>query len=207
MKRLGAALFICCLFSLTVAAPSSAAIEARPLADLVPGPSSSEPDQLTAGETRVFATARDETGREPWILDSAGGRRIGDIYPGPQGSEISEVTALGDEFYFVANSPDAGYELWRTNGDSVEIVEDVVPGTAGSGPDGLRKFGSFVYFSTFTPATGRELWRADGSGAELVADIAQPGDIVICLGAGTITQWAYALPGQLAERDTKTATG
>lgn len=42
---------------------------------------------------------------------------------------------------------------------------------------------------------------------ELVADIAQPGDIVICLGAGTITQWAYALPGQLAERDTKAATG
>jgi len=42
---------------------------------------------------------------------------------------------------------------------------------------------------------------------ELVADIARPGDIVICLGAGTITQWAYALPGQLAERDTKAATG
>ena len=31
----------------------------------------------------------------------------------------------------------------------------------------------------------------------LVAGIAKPGDIVICLGAGTITQWAYALPGQL----------
>ncbi len=42
---------------------------------------------------------------------------------------------------------------------------------------------------------------------ELVADIARSGDIVICLGAGTITQWAYALPGQLAERDTKAATG
>ena len=42
---------------------------------------------------------------------------------------------------------------------------------------------------------------------ELVAEIAQPGDIVICLGAGTITQWAYALPGQLAELDTKAATG
>ncbi len=33
--------------------------------------------------------------------------------------------------------------------------------------------------------------------APLVAAIARPGDIVICLGAGTITQWAYALPGQL----------
>ncbi|MBL8908960.1 MAG: UDP-N-acetylmuramate--L-alanine ligase [Rhizobiales bacterium] len=42
---------------------------------------------------------------------------------------------------------------------------------------------------------------------EIVADIARPGDIVICLGAGTITQWAYALPGQLAERDSRAATG
>ena len=29
----------------------------------------------------------------------------------------------------------------------------------------------------------------------------KPGDIVMCLGAGTITQWAYALPGQLAAFD------
>jgi UDP-N-acetylmuramate--alanine ligase len=32
----------------------------------------------------------------------------------------------------------------------------------------------------------------------LVAGIAEPGDLVICLGAGSITQWANALPGQLA---------
>ena len=34
--------------------------------------------------------------------------------------------------------------------------------------------------------------------AEMVHAIAQPGDCVICLGAGTITAWAAALPGQLA---------
>jgi len=31
----------------------------------------------------------------------------------------------------------------------------------------------------------------------LVAEEAQPGDLVVCLGAGDITAWAYALPGQL----------
>jgi len=31
----------------------------------------------------------------------------------------------------------------------------------------------------------------------LVKDIAKPGDMVVCLGAGTITQWANALPGEL----------
>ncbi len=34
--------------------------------------------------------------------------------------------------------------------------------------------------------------------AEMVNSIARAGDFVICLGAGNITQWAAALPGQLA---------
>jgi UDP-N-acetylmuramate--alanine ligase len=37
--------------------------------------------------------------------------------------------------------------------------------------------------------------------AGLVHGIARPGDYVICLGAGNITQWAYALPGELAALD------
>ena len=36
--------------------------------------------------------------------------------------------------------------------------------------------------------------------AALIAGVAQPGDYVVCLGAGSITQWAAALPGQLAEQ-------
>jgi UDP-N-acetylmuramate--alanine ligase len=34
--------------------------------------------------------------------------------------------------------------------------------------------------------------------AGIVKDLANPGDYVVCLGAGSITQWAYALPGELA---------
>jgi UDP-N-acetylmuramate--alanine ligase len=34
--------------------------------------------------------------------------------------------------------------------------------------------------------------------ARIVRRLAFPGDIVVCLGAGNITQWAYALPGELA---------
>jgi len=34
--------------------------------------------------------------------------------------------------------------------------------------------------------------------APLIAATARPGDYVACLGAGSITQWAYALPGELA---------
>ncbi len=34
--------------------------------------------------------------------------------------------------------------------------------------------------------------------AGLIRELAQPGDYVVFLGAGNITQWAYALPGELA---------
>jgi len=34
--------------------------------------------------------------------------------------------------------------------------------------------------------------------APLIADVAQPGDMVVCLGAGSITKWANALPDELA---------
>jgi UDP-N-acetylmuramate--alanine ligase len=33
--------------------------------------------------------------------------------------------------------------------------------------------------------------------AGLIKSLAKPGDYVVCLGAGSITQWAYALPGEL----------
>jgi UDP-N-acetylmuramate--alanine ligase len=47
----------------------------------------------------------------------------------------------------------------------------------------------------------RSVFTIDGAEqlAPLVRGNIEPGDIVVCLGAGTISQWAYALPGQLAE--------
>ena len=39
--------------------------------------------------------------------------------------------------------------------------------------------------------------------AGIVKGLAKPGDYVVCLGAGSISQWAYALPGELAALDLK----
>ena len=43
--------------------------------------------------------------------------------------------------------------------------------------------------------------------AEMVHAIAKPGDYVVCLGAGSITQWAGALPAQLAALQAKSRRG
>ena len=37
--------------------------------------------------------------------------------------------------------------------------------------------------------------------APIVRELARPGDIVVCLGAGSITNWANSLPAELAESD------
>jgi UDP-N-acetylmuramate--alanine ligase len=75
------------------------------------------------------------------------------------------------------------------------IVADVYP--AGEAPiegadrdglvDGLRRWGHRRVIPLDGPA---EL-------AGVVADEAKSGDLVVCLGAGDITAWAYALPAQL----------
>jgi UDP-N-acetylmuramate--alanine ligase len=75
------------------------------------------------------------------------------------------------------------------------IVADVYP--AGETPiegvdrdalvDGARRFGH----RSVQPLDGVEALPA------LIRAEARPGDLVVCLGAGDITQWAYALPGQL----------
>ena len=60
------------------------------------------------------------------------------------------------------------------------------PRRAGAGPARAR------------PSPGRSRSTARRSSRASVKRLAQPGDIVVCLGAGNITQWAYALPGELA---------
>jgi UDP-N-acetylmuramate--alanine ligase len=43
--------------------------------------------------------------------------------------------------------------------------------------------------------------------AERVAELVAPGDLVVCLGAGSITRWAQALPAELAGRAAPRALG
>lgn len=43
--------------------------------------------------------------------------------------------------------------------------------------------------------------------AEVVAANTGPGDLVVCLGAGSVTAWAEKLPGQLAELAARSASG
>jgi UDP-N-acetylmuramate--alanine ligase len=66
--------------------------------------------------------------------------------------------------------------------------EEPIPGVNRDAlASGVRKSGKEKVHALNTPA---DL-------APLIAKIAKPGDFVICLGAGSITQWAHALPKEL----------
>ena len=82
--------------------------------------------------------------------------------------------------------------------DSV-IVADVYP--AGEPPiDGVDK----KALVTAIAAHGHRhalLLPSPDKLAGMVRSLARPGDYVVCLGAGSITQWAYALPAELAALD------
>jgi UDP-N-acetylmuramate--alanine ligase len=81
------------------------------------------------------------------------------------------------------------------NDADIVIVADVYP--AGEAPieganrdalvEGLRRHGHRHVIALESPAAL----------PAVVAAEALPGDLVVCLGAGDITAWAHALPGQL----------
>ena len=120
----------------------------------------------------VLAAARD-------VQEASGGKVIAVVQP----HRYSRLQDLFNDFCSCFNDADA------------VVVADVY--AAGEAPlegvdrdalvDGLRRFGH------------RRVLPLDGPDAlaDLIAEEARPGDMVVCLGAGDITQWAYALPARL----------
>jgi ELWxxDGT repeat protein/cysteine-rich repeat protein len=120
---------LCCLGSVpgSVAAagrvaPAEGAFGALvQVADIRPGPVTSDPSDLLPVGGRVYFSANDgTTGTELWRSDGTrfGTARVADLEPGP-GSGLLDlspptIAAVGETVYFVANAGGPG--LWRTAG-------------------------------------------------------------------------------------------
>jgi UDP-N-acetylmuramate--alanine ligase len=134
-------------------------------------------------------TVIDDYGHHPVeiaaVLKAARQAGARDVIAVVQPHRFTRLQSLFDEFCACMN--DAG----------TVIVADVYP--AGEIPiagvnrdalvDGLRARGHRSVVPLPSPARL----------AEMVNAIAKPGDFVVCLGAGSITQWAASLPGELTE--------
>ncbi|OYR13669.1 UDP-N-acetylmuramate--alanine ligase [Brucella grignonensis] len=113
------------------------------------------------------------------------GRVIGIVQP----HRYTRLHSLFDEFAACFNDADT------------VIVMPVY--TAGEDP--IEGVNSETLVSRIKTAGHRDARYANGPEAlaPLVASVAEPGDFVVFLGAGNITQWAYALPKELAEQGKK----
>ena len=117
------------------------------------------------------------------VLKAARGATTGSVIAVVQPHRFSRVKALFEEFCTCFNDADA------------VLVADIYP--AGEAPiegvdrdalvAGLKAHGH----RNALPLSGPEKL------AETIAGIAKPGDLVVCLGAGSITNWAQSLPAEI----------
>jgi ELWxxDGT repeat protein len=86
----------------------------RLAADIRAGTGDSDPQLLTPDGTRLLFTADgDNAGRELWAIGTTGNAtRLTDLWPGPGGGGIRDLTRTSAGWFFVADNPDSGTELW-----------------------------------------------------------------------------------------------
>ncbi|PSC05092.1 UDP-N-acetylmuramate--L-alanine ligase [Alsobacter soli] len=121
------------------------------------------------------------------VLRAARASTTGQVIAVVQPHRYSRLSALFDQFATCFNDADVVIVA-----DTYAAGEQPIPGAdRDSLVQGLKAHGH------------RNVLRLSGPNelASLVYGVAHPGDYVVCLGAGTITNWAYALPGELAALD------
>jgi ELWxxDGT repeat protein len=147
------------------------------VADLIPGPTGSQPvNFVSLGDTLFFQATTPDAGQELWKTDGteAGTVIVKDIRPGPDSPGLISATAAAGLLFFGANDGTNGAELWRSDGtaDGTFIVKDTHPDPFARGPTRIVPFADGVLYNGNDPVAGYELWRSDGTagGTHLVKD-------------------------------------
>jgi ELWxxDGT repeat protein len=164
-------------------------------------PSSSNPQQLTNVNGKLFFTANDGLhGTELWKSDgtSTGTVMVKDINPGPTGSNPLYLTNVNGALFFTADDGIDGMELWKSDGTAAGtiLVKDISPGSSSSTPSNLTNVNGTLFFAANDGVHGTELWKSDGTptGTVMVMDI-NPGSAVLSAGGPSVPNSSY--PTQL----------
>lgn len=89
-----------------------------------------------------------------------------DINPHRASSNPTELTAVGDQVFFVADDAVHGAELWKTDGTAAGtvMVKDIRPGAQSSGPAWLTAVGNTLFFVANDGSKDKtQLWKSDGT--------------------------------------------
>ncbi|HEX5748204.1 MAG TPA: ELWxxDGT repeat protein [Archangium sp.] len=197
--------------------------ECRPASlvkDIVPGPETSDPADLTDVNGTLFLTTLPFPNPggviELWKSNGTpeGTVFIKTIFVGSYLGESQYPTAVNGLFFFVAaESEEEGIELWRSDGtpEGTFQVKDINP-TGPSYPEWLTNADGTLFFAASRGEGGRDLWKSDGTpeGTVLVKDINPGGFAVISvLGAlgGTVFLYVFDDTGSRLWKSDGTAEG
>ena len=127
------------------------------------------------------------------VLKAARAIVSGKVIAVVQPHRYSRVSHLFDDFCTCFNDADIVLvaDIYAAGEDPIEGVsrDAIVAGLTEHGHRNVRPLGE-----------PRDL-------ASIIAELAQPGDMVVCLGAGSITGWANSLPGDLTAVTRRRAAG
>jgi ELWxxDGT repeat protein len=143
----------------------------RLVADLYPGPASSQPEELTVlGDHIFFRAESPESGVEVFMSDGTpeGTHCVRDMFPGRTGSAPASLTAWNGWVWFVCDTKPTPQSqkvrlLCRTNGEStvdypsLESIE--------KGPDNLTVAGNRLYLTAPYHKFGEQIRVIEGDGA------------------------------------------
>jgi ELWxxDGT repeat protein len=147
-----------------------------------PVTATADPRFLTAvGDVVYFAADDGIHGRELWRSDgtAAGTSLVRDIVPGPDGSELMDLTNVQGTLYFGVGSG-LQQQLWTSDGTpegTVEVAAGVTANLRFGGGD-LTPIGSQVFFIGSQDGSDLQLWVTDGTPAGTRALTATPGGIL-----------------------------
>lgn len=129
----------------------------RLVQDLVPGPSGSNPTDLSAFRGSCYMAAdAPGNGRELVRSDATGPLVVHDLNPGAAGSDPQGLTAHDGQLFFSADDGTHGRELWFADQTDATQVVDINLGSGSSNPGGLTSCDDRLNFRADNGQTGEE---------------------------------------------------
>jgi ELWxxDGT repeat protein len=136
------------------------------VADLVPGPTGSDPANLVARGGRVFFSAGDGVHRRLWVSDgTAAGTAPTALFPDEDLLDFSLLGAVAGVLSVVTSRS----ELWQSDGTAPAVRVFSRAERCGGSACGfavLRAHGGALYAVSYAKTGANELWRLDGPGRE-----------------------------------------